>query len=89
MDKQVQTRNKMSVKNKNFGKSEDYWEGFDTALELIDDMYASTHPHPLNIADCVKFKMNRIPKSKIRKNLSHKAGGMDNGKSTSRTETSK
>jgi hypothetical protein len=39
---------------------EEYWSGFDYALDLLDSMYASTHPHPLNIADCIKAKVNRL-----------------------------
>lgn len=46
---------------------EKYWEGFEFALNLLDDMYAKTHPHPFNIADCIRAKANRLPKSKIRK----------------------
>lgn len=48
-------------------KKESYWEGFDFALKLLDEMYTSTHPHPYNIADCIKSKVNRLPNNKIRK----------------------
>lgn len=51
-----------------FGRPMEYWKGFDYALELLDSMYASTHPHPYNISDCIKAKVNRMPKSKIREN---------------------
>lgn len=44
------------------------WMGFDLALLFLDNMYASSHPHKYNIADCIKAKVNRLPKSKIRKN---------------------
>lgn len=44
------------------------WMGFDFALLMLDDMFAKSHPHKYNIADCIKGKVNRLPKSKIRKN---------------------
>lgn len=49
------------------GKEESpYWKGFDYALDLLDEMYAKQHPHPYNIADCIKAKVNRLSKSDIR-----------------------
>jgi len=50
-------------------KSDEYWKGFDYACELLDETYAKTHPHEFNIADCLKAKVNRLSKKKIRKNL--------------------
>lgn len=49
-------------------RPKDFWEGFDYACALLDEMYALTHPHKFNIADCIKAKVNRLAKSKIRKN---------------------
>jgi predicted nucleic acid-binding Zn-ribbon protein len=47
----------------------DYWKGFDYALALLDEMYAKEHPHPHNIADCIKAKVNRLDNDKIRSNV--------------------
>lgn len=55
--------------SKTFGRPEGYWEGFEFALLLLEDMFASTHPHPKNIADCIRAKANRLPKNKIRKTV--------------------
>jgi len=49
-------------------KSDEYWKGFDYACKLLDETYAKTHPHEFNIADCLKAKVNRLPKNKIREN---------------------
>jgi len=51
-------------------RNADYWRGFDFACDLLEDMgYTKSSSHPYNIADCLKGKMNRLPKSKIRKNI--------------------
>ena len=51
-------------------KNESFWVGFDFACQLLEDMgYCKTSTHPYNIADCLKGKMGRIPKNKIRKNI--------------------
>ena len=55
-------------KEKPLPHSEEYWEGFDRACEILDENYAKSHPHKYNIADCVRAKVNRLPKNKIRKN---------------------
>lgn len=49
-------------------RSAEYWSGFDYACSWLDDLYANTHPHKYNIADCLKAKVNRLPKNKIRLN---------------------
>lgn len=49
-------------------KNKDYRKGFDDALALIDEMFGNSHPHKYNISDCVKAKVNRLKKKKIRKN---------------------
>ncbi len=48
-------------------KPKRYWDGFDFACAMLDEMYAKTHPHEYNIADCLKAKVNRLPNDKIRK----------------------
>ena len=55
------------AKAKTFGRTVEYWQGFEFALLLLEDMFVSTHPHPNNIADCIRVKANRLPKNKIRK----------------------
>jgi len=62
---------KTNIKNETFkdfksSHSEDYWNGFDFACDLLDEMYANSHPHKYNIADCLKSKVNRLDNSKIR-----------------------
>lgn len=50
-------------------KNADFWRGFDFACLLLEDLgYTRSSSHPYNIADCLKGKMNRLPKSKLRKN---------------------
>jgi hypothetical protein len=50
-------------------RSSDFWEGFNFACDLLEDLgYVKSSTHPYNIADCLKAKMNRLPKSKVRKN---------------------
>lgn len=49
-------------------KSNEYWSGFDAALEAIESMYGkSNFQHDYNICDCVKAKFNRMDKKEIRK----------------------
>ena len=49
-------------------RSAEFWDGFNFACDLLEDLgYAKSSSHPYNIADCLKAKMNRLPKSKIRK----------------------
>ena len=48
--------------------SEEYWNGFDFACDILEDSYALNHPHKYNIADCLKLKVNRLPKEKVREN---------------------
>ena len=51
------------------GRSSEFWDGFNLACDLLEDLgYTKLSTHPYNIADCLKAKMNRLPKSKIRKN---------------------
>lgn len=51
-------------------KTPDFWRGFNFACALLDDMgYTKSSSHPYNIADCLKGKMNRLPHSKLRKNI--------------------
>lgn len=48
-------------------KSNEFWEGFDYALNLLEEMYGKYNfRHGYNISDCVKAKVNRLPKNKIR-----------------------
>ena len=50
------------------GRPPQFWEGFDFACALLEDMgYTRTSSHPFNIADCLKSKVNRLLKNKIRK----------------------
>ena len=50
-------------------RTPDFWEGFNFACDLLEDLgYTKLSTHHYNIADCLKAKMNRLPKSKIRKN---------------------
>ena len=50
-------------------RSSDFWDGFNFACALLEDLgYTKASTHPYNIADCLKAKMNKLPKSKIRKN---------------------
>lgn len=50
-------------------KNKDFWNGFNFACQMLEDMgYCKSSTHPYNIADCLKGKMNRLPKSKLRKN---------------------
>lgn len=51
-------------------RSAEYWKGFDYACDILDDSYVKSHPHKYNIADCLKAKVNRMPKNKIRTNVS-------------------
>lgn len=46
----------------------EFWKGFDYACSMLDEMYAKSHPHKFNIADCLKAKVNRLDKNKLRKN---------------------
>jgi len=56
--------------------SRSFWQGFDFACQLLEDLgYTKTSTHPYNIADCLKVKMNRLPKNKIRKNVFAKKNG--------------
>lgn len=49
-------------------RSAEFWNGFNLACDLLEDLgYTKTSSHPYNIADCLKAKMNKLPKSKIRK----------------------
>jgi hypothetical protein len=50
-------------------RSAEFWSGFDYACSWLDELFAKSHPHTHNIADCLKAKVNRLPKSKIRPNL--------------------
>jgi hypothetical protein len=50
-------------------RSSEYWKGFDYACSWLDELFAKSHPHKFNIADCLKAKVNRLPKSKIRPNV--------------------
>lgn len=61
----------LEVKLEDMGvtKSEDFWKGFDMACDMLDDLgYSKTSNHEYNIADCLKAKVNRLPKDKVRKN---------------------
>lgn len=49
-------------------RSSEYWSGFDYACTWLDELFSKSHPHKYNIADCLKAKVNRLPKSKIRPN---------------------
>jgi len=50
-------------------KSKDFEDGFEMACQMLDDLgYTKTSTHPYNIADCIRAKINKIPKNKIRKN---------------------
>lgn len=49
-------------------RSSEYWNGFDYACSLLDELFAKSHPHKYNIGDCLKAKVNRLHKSKIRPN---------------------
>lgn len=50
-------------------QKEQFWKGFEFACRLIEDMgYDKTSTHPYNIADCLRGKMGRLSKKKIRKN---------------------
>lgn len=50
-------------------RSSDFWDGFNFACDLLEDLgYAKSSTHPYNIADCLKAKMNRLPKNKVRNN---------------------
>lgn len=49
-------------------RSTEYWNGFDYACNWVDELFAKSHPHKYNIADCIKAKVNRLPKNKIRVN---------------------
>ena len=50
-------------------RSAEYWKGFDYACDWLDELFAKSHPHKYNIADCLKAKVNRMPKSNIRLNV--------------------
>jgi hypothetical protein len=50
-------------------RSYEFWDGFNFACDLLEDLgYAKSSTHPYNIADCLKAKMNRLSKNKVRKN---------------------
>src|SRR5690606_13990389 len=34
--------------------------------DLLDEMYASSHPHKYNIADCIRAKFGQIKKEDVR-----------------------
>lgn len=59
-----------SAPKKIIGRPPQFWDGFNFACQLLEDLgYTKLSTHDYNIADCLKSKMNRLPKSKIRRNI--------------------
>ena len=64
--------NKLESNNDNVplsSRSSEFWDGFNFACDLLESLgFAKSSNHPYNISDCLKAKMNKLPKNKIRKN---------------------